>query len=166
MHTDNNRFSLDIITSQDAEVVFKSVNNVSGWWSQEITGKSEQPGDEFFYHYKDIHSCHIRVLEAVPAKKVVWQVLDNFFRFTKDETEWIGTTIVFDIEQQEQGAVLHFTHIGLGVAYECYEACKDGWTNFIGDSLLHLIEKGIGRPNPREGGFNEQNTLKWKLQQQ
>lgn len=165
MSTNTNNFSMDITTGKSAEVVFNAIINVANWWSQEITGKSQNVDDEFFYHYRDVHSCHVRIIESIANKKVVWLVLDNFFRFTNDETEWKGTTVVFDIEQQEDRTILHFTHVGLVPEYECYNACKDGWTNFIGDSLRSLIETGQGKPNPIEGGFNEENVKKWNLQQ-
>lgn len=161
MKKTENDFSITLTISQPEAVVFNAIGRVNEWWSEEITGSAKQPGDEFFYHYKDVHSCHIRVMEVVPGKKVIWQVLDNFFRFTKDETEWKGTTIVFDIERKGEETFLCFTHIGLNPEYECYQACSAGWTNFISDSLYKLITTGAGVPNPAEGGFNEVNARKW-----
>ncbi len=157
-------FSITLTLHQSEAVVFNAIGRVNEWWSEEVTGNAQQPGDEFFYHYKDVHSCHIRVVETIPGKKVIWQVLDNFFRFTKDETEWKGTTIVFDIERKGEQTFLCFTHIGLNPEYECYEACSAGWTNFISDSLYKLITTGTGVPNPAEGGFNEINARKWTSQ--
>lgn len=165
MKTTGESFSIVLTFGQPETVVFNAIGRVNAWWSEEVTGVSQKEGDEFFYHYKDVHSCHIKVIESIPGKKVVWQVLDNFFRFTKDETEWKGTFIVFEIVKQEGKTILHFTHIGLVPSYECYDACRDGWTNFIGDSLSQLIKTGTGKPNKATGGFNEQNVKKWDLQQ-
>lgn len=164
MERTGNDFSITLTLDQPEMIVYEAIGKVSAWWSEEVTGASAKVGDEFFYHYKDVHSCHIRVIEAVPGKKVVWQVLDNFFRFTKEETEWKGTTVVFEIENNDQLTVLRFTHVGLGPHFECYEACSAGWSNFIGDSLYKLITTGTGVPNPAEGGFNEQNAQRLHMQ--
>jgi hypothetical protein len=42
-----------------------------------------------------------------------------------------------------------FTHIGLVPEYECYEACNQGWTHYIQNSLKSLIETGKGLPNAK-----------------
>jgi hypothetical protein len=34
---------------------FKAVTNVRGWWSEEIEGRTDKPGAQFKFHYKDLH---------------------------------------------------------------------------------------------------------------
>ena len=144
--------------------VFDAINNVRGWWSEEIAGSTGKLHDEFTYHYKDIHSCKMKIIESVPGKKVVWLVMDNFFNFTKDKSEWKGTKISFEIAEKAEGTRLQFTHLGLVPEYECYEVCRDGWSNYINHSLHSLITTGKGQPNPAEGeGFNAQLAEKWNL---
>jgi len=43
---------------------------------------------EFDYHYQDVHRCRMRITELVPEMKVAWLVLDNYFNFIEDKTEW------------------------------------------------------------------------------
>ena len=74
-------------------------------------------------------------------------MLDNVFSFTKDKAEWIGTTIVFDIERVAGMTRLTFTHVGLVPAYECYDVCHDAWGTYINGSLKNLIATGKGHPN-------------------
>src|SRR5205085_5016531 len=109
--------------------------------------------DEFTYQYKDVHSCKMRLIEVVPDKKIVWLCLDNYFSFTKDKSEWINTRIIFEISQNGNKTKLNFTHQGLVPEYECYEACENGWTNYIKHSLRDLITKGKGEPNSKEKAF-------------
>jgi hypothetical protein len=90
-------FTTSILVEQTPEEAFNAVNNVRGWWSEEIEGNTDQLGDVFQYHYEDVHRCQIKLIEVVPNKKVVWLILDNYFKFTQDETEWKGTTVIFDI---------------------------------------------------------------------
>lgn len=131
--------------------MFKAINNVRGWWSEEIEGNTAKLNDEFTYHYKDVHRSKMKLIEVVPDKKVVWLVLDNYFNFTKDKTGWKDTKVSFEISEKGGKTQLVFTHIGLIPRYECYDICSDTWGNYIRGSLKNLIEKGKGQPNPAEG---------------
>lgn len=148
-------FTTTLLVDQSPEEVFNAINNVRGWWSEEIEGKTDKLNSEFLYHYKDVHICKIRITEFIPNKKVVWLVLENHFSFTKDKTEWTGTKISFEIVKHDNQTQLLFTHIGLTPQFECYNVCYDGWTNYINKSLFNLITTVKGKPNPKEGeGFN------------
>jgi hypothetical protein len=59
----------------------------------------------------------MRLVEVIPGKKLVWLVLDNFFNFTEDKSEWKGTKVTFEISKTE----IHFTHQGLVPQYECFQ---------------------------------------------
>lgn len=127
--------------------VYAAVTNPRGWWSEEIEGGTAAVGDEFDYHMRDLHRCRIRVTEAVPAERVAWLVLDNHFGFTEDKTEWIGTTVTFEIAAVDGGTEVRFTHHGLVSEYECYDICVNAWGFYIRTSLPELITTGTGRPN-------------------
>jgi len=140
-------FTTTILVDNTPEEVFDAINNVRGWWSEEIEGSTDKLNSEFDYHYEDVHRCKIKIVELVPNKKVVWSVLDNYFKFTKDKSEWKGTKIIFDIVEKENKTEMRFTHQGLVPAYECYEICRDAWTGYIQKSLRNLITAGKGQPN-------------------
>jgi len=149
--TNEKSFTTSILVDQSPEEVFKAINNVRGWWSEEIEGITNKLNEEFYYHYKDIHRCWLKVVELNPGDKVVWLVLNNYFNFTKDDTEWKGTKIVFEISRKAKQTELKFTHVGLVPAYECYSACFDAWTNYIQNSLFRLITSGQGKPITKQG---------------
>ncbi|HTE01054.1 MAG TPA: SRPBCC domain-containing protein [Mucilaginibacter sp.] len=142
----NTTFSVD----QTPDKVFNAINNVRGWWSERIDGGTEKLNDEFTYQRWDLHKCTMKLTEVIPGKKVVWLCLDNYFSFTTDETEWVGTTIEFEIAEKDGKTEVHFTHRGLVPAYECYNICFDAWTSYIKGSLQNLITTGKGQPNSRE----------------
>ena len=143
-------FTTTISVAQTPEEVFKAMTNVRGWWSENIEGSTNKLGAEFTYRYKDIHRCTMRLTEVVPNKKVEWLVLDNYFEFTKDKTEWKGNTISFSISEKDNQTQLCFTHVGLVPEYECYDICFNAWTGYINNSLRNLITTGKGQPNPKE----------------
>ncbi|HSD39024.1 MAG TPA: SRPBCC domain-containing protein [Rhodocyclaceae bacterium] len=139
--------------------VFAAINNVRGWWSEEINGDTDKPGAEFAYRYKDAHSCTMKIVEFVPDTKVVWHVLDNYFSFTQDKSEWKDTRVRFDISRKGGQTEIHFTHEGLLPENECYEACSEGWSYYIQDSLKSLILTGKGQPNIGEAKTDTERAL-------
>lgn len=138
-------FSVD----QTPEEVFKAINNVRGWWSEEIKGDTDKVGAVWTYHYKDVHRCKLKVTELIPGKKVAWLVLDNSFNFIKNQTEWNGTKIIFKISKKDNKTEVHFTHVGLVPQYECYNVCSDAWDSYIKGSLRSLITTNKGFPNKK-----------------
>jgi hypothetical protein len=139
-----------IMVDQTPIEAFNAINNVRGWWSEEIEGNTEKLHDIFKYHFEDVHRCEMKLIEVIPGKKVVWLVLDNYFKFTKDQTEWLGTKVIFEIFQKDGQTAIHFTHQGLVPGHECYEICRDAWTNYIQNSLFNLITTGKGKPNGKD----------------
>ena len=149
-------FTTTIEVDQTPEKVFKAVTDPRKWWSEEIEGSTKNLNDEFNYHYKDVHISKMKLIEVIPNKKVVWLVMDNYFEFTKDKSEWKDNKIIFEITEKGNKTQLQFTQAGLVPEYECYDICQKAWSNYIENSLYGLITTGKGQPNPKEGGFNEQ----------
>jgi Activator of Hsp90 ATPase homolog 1-like protein len=146
----NQNYATTLSVNETPKEVFAAINNVRGWWSEEIEGRTDKLGAEFDYHYEDVHRCKLKITEFEPGKKVVWHVLDNYFDFTKDKSEWKNTDIVFEITKKGNKTEVHFTHVGLVPAYECYSICSDAWGSYIKSSLRNLITKGKGQPNKKK----------------
>ena len=157
-------FTTSILVNQLPKEVFKAINNVRGWWSENIDGNTDKLDAEFLYHYKDVHICKMKIIEFLPDKKVVWLVLENQFNFTKDQREWKGNKIIFEISEMDNQTQLQFTQFGLTSDYECYNVCHDAWTGYIQGSLKNLITTGKGKPNTKEDdSLNKELIEKWGL---
>lgn len=158
-------YTSTIIVDKTPTDAYNAVKNFRGWWSEDIDGATDKLNEEFFYHYKDVHLCKMKLIEAVPDKRLVYLVLDNQFNFIKDKSEWINTKLIFEISKENNKTKVQFTHEGLTPDYECYNVCKDAWTKYINGSLKGLIENGKGEPNPKgkEGEINTEVMKKWKL---
>ena len=156
----NPNFTTTLLVDASPAEAFHAINNPRGWWSEEIEGDTHHLGGEWTYHFQDVHRCTLKIVEFIPAKRVVWQVLANQFNFIKDQTEWVGTRIVFDISQKDMKTNIRFTHEGLVQEYECYDICHNAWTDYIQGSLRKLIETGTGTPNAREGAPGFTTTIK------
>ena len=138
-----------ITVAQSPEAVFEAINNVRGWWSGQIEGTTDQLGAVFTYRYEDLHYSQQKITELVPGKRIVWQVEDAQLNFVKDKTEWNGTSITFDILPKGERTELVFTHVGISPACECFEACSEAWTSYIGEHLRKLLTPGPERTKPR-----------------
>ena len=143
-------YTTSFTVDQSPQEVFAAVNNVRGWWSGEVDGRTDKLGAEFTYRYQGIHRSTHKITESVPGKKVVWHVLDAAISFVKDEDEWNGTDIVFEITREGDKTELRFTHVGLVPAIECYGKCSGAWGYYITESLCSLIMTGKGDPNEKE----------------
>ena len=64
-------FTTSILVEQTPAEVFNAVNNVRGWWSEEIEGNTAKLAEIFNYHYQDVHRSKMKITEFVPNKKVV-----------------------------------------------------------------------------------------------
>ena len=156
-------FTTTLLVDQSPKEVFNAINNVRGWWSEEIEGPTARLNDVFNYHFEDIHRCQIKVIEVILDKKVVWLVMDNYFKagifndasnhlpssdtLHSDKAEWTDTTISFEISKKDDKTQVRFTHLGLVPEYECFDVCSNGWNHYIQQSLLSLITTGKGEPN-------------------
>lgn len=161
---ENKSFTTTILVKKTPKEVFKAINNVRGWWSESIDGNTDKLDAEFLYHYKDVHISKMKIVEFIPDKKVVWLVLENQFNFIKDQSEWKGNKIVFEISEKDNQAQLQFTQLGLTSDYECYNVCQDAWTSYVHGSLKNLITTGKGKPNTKEDdSLNKELIEKWGL---
>lgn len=133
-------------TSND---VYTAINNVPLWWTENFEGGSKKLNDEFTVTFGETF-IKLKVIELVNNYKVVWEVTDCFKHFLKNKKEWVGTTICFDIANEEnKTAKLTFTHYGLSSPLECYEVCCDAWNGYLQGSLKSLITTGKGSPDKK-----------------
>lgn len=145
MATEN--FTTTITVENPASEVFNAINNVRAWWQGEIEGDTNKLNDEFVYRMEEVHYSKQKIAEFIPNEKVVWLVTDsklNPLKF-KDESEWTGTKIIFEITEIDNKTQVRFTHVGLVPAFECYGDCSWAWGQLIEESLFSLITTGKGK---------------------
>ena len=142
-------YSATIVVNAAAHEAFKSINSVTKWWTENLEGSSQKLNDEFVVRFGDVHFSRQKLVEFIPDKKVVWLVTDSKLNFVKDKSEWTGTKISFEISEKDNKTQIRFIHLGLVSEYECFDACSNAWSEYIGQSLLKLINTGKGEPTPK-----------------
>src|SRR3954468_13110950 len=95
-------YTTSISVDRTPDEVFAAINDVRGWWSEEVEGSTDRVGAEFRFRGHDDaetveHLATIRVAELVPGERVVWKVVENHFSFVEDQGEWLGTEIRFEL---------------------------------------------------------------------
>ncbi|HEU4786248.1 MAG TPA: SRPBCC domain-containing protein [Gemmatimonadaceae bacterium] len=134
---------------QTPEQVFAAINDVRGWWSEDIEGDTDRAGAVFTFRHRDLHRSKHAITDFEPGKKVVWHIDDADITFVKDRTEWNGTDVEFLIRRKGDNTEVRFTHVGLVPGLECYGDCSGAWAFHL-DSLRSLITTGRGEPNRKE----------------
>lgn len=117
------------------------------WWTDDVQGASEQPGDTFTVRFGTSHKT-MRVAETVPDQEVVWYCTDAFIDAPDllNKHEWTGTRIVWRIVPDATATSLTLLHEGLTPAVACYQVCEKGWNYFLTESLYLLLTTNAGQP--------------------
>lgn len=138
-------FTTTILVNETPEKVYNAINNVAGWWWGDIKGSATRLNDEFTYQYEEIHFSKQKVIEMIPGKKIAWLVTDSSINFVDNKNEWTGTSIHFDLLEQDGKTSIHFTHAGLLPEIECFDNCSNAWNQLIQQSLVSFITTGKGK---------------------
>jgi len=128
-------------TSLDAVYdALTTLDGLAGWWTIDVGGDPEVGGVITFRF--EPGNISVRVKELAPAKRVVWDVVD-------EPEEWVGTTITFELKQEDDFTIVLFKHEGWREPVEFMNHCSTKWASFL-LSLKSLLETGTGQPAPRD----------------
>jgi hypothetical protein len=137
-------FTTTILVDNSKEEVFNAINDVRNWWQGEVEGRTDKLNAEFSYSVPGIHFSKQKIVEIIPNEKIEWLITDSKLSFVKDQTEWTGTKIVFEISEVKNKTQVRFSHLGLVPEFECYGDCSNAWGKLIHESLFNLITTGKG----------------------
>jgi uncharacterized protein YndB with AHSA1/START domain len=143
--TDDFRSTNTFAAAPDA--VFSALTDIdalTGWWTP--AAGSADAGETLRFLMGD-QEVVMRVEEADRPSLVSWSVL-----VCEPAPDWVGTSIIFDLEPAGAGTELRFHHRGLNPSLECFDNCQAGWTHFLA-SLVDYADRGAGSPNPADERF-------------
>ncbi|GLO68047.1 MULTISPECIES: SRPBCC domain-containing protein [Oceanobacillus] len=124
-----------------AELVYETLTTEKGLseiWTNELKVNNHIGFiNEFRFGENDL--TKMRIDELVPDKKIVWQCVDS------GDAEWIGTTISFDIEENNGKTSITFRQMNWKDVTTCYRICNYNWAIFL-YSLKQYCEEEVGMP--------------------
>lgn len=98
------------VAKSPGEVFNVITKDVPKFWPEEFEGKSAQLNDEFIFRSGDSHYSKNKVAELETGKKVVWLVTDSIRK--RDNFEWTGTKMIFEITPNGDNTEVRFTYDG------------------------------------------------------
>jgi uncharacterized protein YndB with AHSA1/START domain len=138
--TDDFRSTKTFTAAPDA--VFSALTDIdalTGWWMPAGGGAGAGGTLRFLMGDQEVV---MRVEEADRPARARWSVL-----VCEPAADWVGTSIIFELDPVGTGTELHFHHRGLNPSLECFDMCNAGWTHFLA-SLVDYVDQGTGSPEP------------------
>jgi Activator of Hsp90 ATPase homolog 1-like protein len=135
-----------IVAKVTPKEALDKISRVSEWWAKNFEGSSHKPNDIFTVRFGSGDRYQVKVSEITPDKKITWDVIDSYQGWVKNQTEWTGTKILWEISVQEDGTRIEMTHIGLAPTLECHDKCIQGWDYLLHRSLFGFLTVNKGLP--------------------
>lgn len=140
MQTIYHMLTLNGVSAKDIIEAASTEHGLAAWWT---TGTRQRESDGIFeFHFSDDYHKEFK-LDGVGETNAK-------LTCTAAHPEWINTSIEFDIEPVENGALnLHFRHTGWGDQTEMYGRCSYHWALYL-KSLEAYLTTGQGQPTSYE----------------
>jgi len=129
-------------TKASPEAVYRALTTVEGlaaWWTTDTSGDAD---GVLAFRFGDVGGFDMKVLDLQPNKRVLWEVTDG-------PEEWIGTTVSFDISQEDEWTIVMFAHSGWREPVDFMYHCSTKWATFL-MSMKSYAETGSGQPHPHD----------------
>lgn len=118
-------------------------DKLQGWWTRDTTGDGG-PGGTLAFRFDlgngETGGFDMKVLDAQPSERVLWEVVDG-------PEEWIGTEVSWELSTVGEFTIILFAHTGWREPVEFMYHCSTKWASFL-LSLKALLETGVGAPSP------------------
>ena len=134
------RVGVETPTPEQVYEALTTVEGLTGWWTDDTTGNAEVGGVLKFRFPPG--GFDMEVIEQVPSERVGWKVVEG-------PEEWVGTTIDWQLRQDDDLTIVLFKHQGWREPVEFMHHCSTKWATFL-MSLKSLVETGKGAPSPRD----------------
>ncbi len=126
------------------ESVYEAVattEGISEWWTRDgVRGESRQGAKVQFFFGQPEPAAVMEVTGLDPDRHVSWSCIEG-------ADEWVGTSITFDLTDEDNETVVLFAHADWREPSEFMAHCSARWAYFL-LSLKSYLETGQGTPFP------------------
>jgi uncharacterized protein YndB with AHSA1/START domain len=134
------RIGVQTPTPDEVYAALTTVEGLAGWWTEDVKGAGDEIAGVLAFRFPPVGGFDMEVIDLEPSERVVWRVVDG-------PEEWVGTTIHWELRQQDGWTVVLFAHRGWREPVEFMHHCSTKWGTFL-MSLKSLVETGGGAPAP------------------
>jgi len=127
------------------EKVYNALTTTEGlanWWTVQTSGES-RPSGILEFRFGEMGYNKMKVTELKPNELVRWECIDG-------PQDWIGTTISFQLDENDKKTRVRFEHAGWKEANDFFGACSFSWGRYL-ESLRQLCQTGKGEAFGSEG---------------
>ena len=128
-------------SAADIYQLLSTNQGLSEWWTRDTRGAGGVGSTIQFRFGGD--GPDFEVIELIPDRLVRWRHSGEM------PNEWIGTEIVFELEQQDHQTILLFSHYNWRQSSSFLAHCSTRWGMFM-MSIKSCIETGVGHPYPND----------------
>jgi uncharacterized protein YndB with AHSA1/START domain len=121
--------------------VLSTLDGLAGWWTTDTKGDCKV-GGVIEFRFGTRGKIDMKVLEAEPAKRVLWQVVAG-------PEVWMGSKVSFELRPDDDFTVILFKHQGWKEPSEFMHHCSTKWAMFL-MSIKSQVETGKGAPYPND----------------
>jgi uncharacterized protein YndB with AHSA1/START domain len=117
--------------------VFDSISqpkHLDNWWTLKSSGKPEL-NSEYNLNFTDAYNWFCKVSKVVPNKSF-------HLKMTDSDQDWNPTTFGFDLEENQNGTLIKFSHINWQEANHHFKHSSFCWAILL-NGLKNYLEKGI-----------------------
>ncbi|MFC2124897.1 SRPBCC domain-containing protein [Bacteroidota bacterium] len=126
------------------EKVYDAITTIDGlksWWTPQTTGSSEI-GNVLEFRFGGTILCFMQVISKAPNTYLEWECVNGHL-------DWIGTQIIFQLDDHEDMIRIRFEHSGWKDANDFFGQCNFAWGRYM-ESLRLYCETGEGKPFKKE----------------
>jgi uncharacterized protein YndB with AHSA1/START domain len=128
--------------------VYEAVSTTKGlseWWTRGgVRGESAE-GSRLQFFFGQPEPAAVMEVTGQDRGRVSWRCVGG-------ADEWVGTSLSFDLRQDDGETVVLFTHADWKEPSEFMAHCSARWAYFL-LSLKSLVESGAGTPFPEDLKF-------------
>lgn len=126
---------------EEVRAALTTGEGLASWWTQDVRGDAQQGGRLSFYFNREQPGAVMEVSVADDSR-VSWRCVEGV-------SEWVGTTLEFELRPGEGETVLLFTHGDWAEPSEFMHHCSTKWGYFL-LGLKGLLEGRPASPHPHD----------------
>lgn len=129
-----------LIVHSSPEKIYKALTTKTGvanWWTVQ-TEIGNKVDDTNIFDFGERYHNEMKISDLQPHSRVEWLC-------EKGDREWIGTKLVFEIEEKGSDCILRFLHKKWREETDFFASCNYRWGYYL-RSLKLYCESGKGTP--------------------